>query len=348
MDKKYTIDLHMHSTLSDGNESPCQVVDTAARAGLKKICLTDHDGVHLNYDKVREYAKGRGVEVLPFSGTEVNTLYYDGLKPLVSVHMLVFGDDEKLRDERFISMINKYFAHTNKLAVAQYEKLPEIGVEMTYDELFLIDPDIAPVYKQEMYCASYVMRRAAKKLGVPPEELRAKYPALFPYNLPSRSVFMRRVVDMPDTVELIRLANELGLVTVMAHPSWLETLWEGEEHLRNNVLAEKVIRELAAAGLDGLEVKHQEVVADGACELVQSLAEELGLITTGGSDYHSESDYGNGLGVYGTGEEELAALMDKIREKSLRAAKQSICSPLSCGKRTRFPCSSRTLAQNQP
>ena len=311
----------MHSSLSDGNESPCGVVDTAARVGPKKICLTDHDGVHLNYDKVREYAKTKGVEVLPFMGTEVNTLYYDGEKPLVSVHMLVFGEDEKLKDERFLSVIRNYFAHTNKLAVDQYEKLPEIGVEMSYDDLFLIDPDVAPVYKQEMYCASYVMKMAAKKLGVAPGELRAKYPHLFPFNLPSRSVFMRRVVDMPDTVELIRLANELGLVTVMAHPSWLEWLWEGDQHLRNNTLAEKVIRELAAAGLDGLETKHQEVVADGATELVMSLADELGLITTGGSDYHAEEDYGNGLGVYGTTEEELAVLMDKIREKASRAAK---------------------------
>lgn len=321
MEQKYTIDLHMHSTLSDGNESPCGVVDTAARVGLKKICITDHDGIHKNYDKVREYAKTKGVEVLPFMGTEVNTLYYDGHKPLVSVHMLVFGDDEKLKDERFVSMINKYFAHTNALAVHQYEMLPKIGVDLSYDDLFLIDPDVAPVYKQEMYCASYVMKMAAKKLGVPPQELRAKYPDLFPYNLPSRSEFMRRVVDMPDTIDVIRVANELGLVTVMAHPSWLEWLWEGDQHLRNNTLAEKVIRELAAAGLDGLETKHQEVVADGATELVKSLAEELGLITTGGSDYHAEEDYGNGLGVYGTSEEELQILMAKIREKADRVAK---------------------------
>ena len=114
----------MHSTLSDGNESPCGVVDTAARVGLKKICITDHDGIHKNYDKVREYAKTKGVEVLPFMGTEVNTLYYDGHKPLVSVHVLVFGDDEKLKDERFVSMINKYFAHTNALAIHQYEMPP--------------------------------------------------------------------------------------------------------------------------------------------------------------------------------------------------------------------------------
>ena len=59
-------------------------------------------------------------------------------------------------------------------------------------------------------------------------------------------------------------------------------------------------------------------MADGATELIQSLADELGLITTGGSDYHAEEDYGNGLGVYGTTEEELAILMAKIREKADR------------------------------
>ncbi len=81
MADKYTIDLHLHTMLSDGAKTPCQVVDSAAAAGLKKICLTDHDCLHMNYGRLREYARGKGVTVLPFSGVEVNTIYFEGEKP---------------------------------------------------------------------------------------------------------------------------------------------------------------------------------------------------------------------------------------------------------------------------
>ena len=321
MEKVYSIDLHMHSTISDGRESPVEVIHTAERVGLKKICLTDHDCIHTNYDKLREYAKTRGVEVLPFMGCEVNTMYFEGEKPLLTVHMLVFGKDENMRDERFISMINKYFSHTNEIALRQFERLPEIDVDLSYDDVFLLDPDIAPVYKNDMYSASHVMKCAAAKLGVPADELRGKYPDLFPYNYPSRSVYLKRIADMPDTVELIELANKLGLVTVMAHPSWIEEFWECDKHLRTNERAEAIVRDLAKFGLDGLEVSHQEVDADGATELMYSLADELGLITTGGSDYHAQPNYGYHLTEYGATEEELQILTAKIEEKAAAVRK---------------------------
>ena len=321
MPQKYTIDLHIHTLLSDGDKTPCRVVDCAAEAGLKKICLTDHDCVHMNYDKLREYAHSKGVEVLPFSGVEVNTMYFEEEKPLLWVDILVYGADEALRDPRFTSMFSRFYEHTNVLARRQFECLPEAGIKMSYDELFLLDGDVAPVYKNDMYCRSYVLKRAAKKLGIPHEELRSKYPDIFPYNLPTRSVNLKRIADMPDSAELIRMANELGLVTVMAHPSCMATYWECDEHLENVTQMKKIIRDLAAEGLDGLEACHKELEHDGTVELVKSLADELGLITTGGSDYHDDTERGNDLGVYGTSEEQLAVLMERIREKSEKTRK---------------------------
>lgn len=321
MANKYSIDLHIHTMISDGSKTPCEAVDAAGKAGLKKICLTDHDAVHMNYDKLREYAKAKGVEVLPFSGVEVNTMYFEGEKPLLWVDILVYGDDEKMRDPRFTSMFNRFYAHTNEIARRQAEMIHETGVHMTYDDLFLLDGEVAPVYKNDMYCRSYVLKCVAKKLGMPHEELRAKYPEIFPYNLPSRSVNLRRIADMPDSAEIVRMANELGLVTVMAHPPCIDPYFENDEHLSNLTQMEKIIRDLAAEGLDGLEACHREVVSADATELVNDLASELGLITTGGSDYHDEIERVNDLGVYGTSEEELQALMEKIKEKSYAVSK---------------------------
>ena len=84
---------------------------------------------------------------------------------------------------------------------------------------------------------------------------------------------------------------------------------------------ESIIRDLAAEGLDGLEVSHREVIDAGETEHVKSLADELGLITTGGSDYHDDKERRNDLGVFGTSEDELAILMEKIREKAENSIK---------------------------
>ena len=255
MADKYTIDLHLHTMLSDGAKTPCQVVDSAAAAGLKKICLTDHDCLHMNYGRLREYAREKGVTVLPFSGVEVNTIYFEGEKPMLWVDILVYGDDEAIRDLGFTSMFSAFYGHTNVLAREHFENLAKVGIDMTYDELFLLDANIAPVYKNDMYCRSYVLKCVAKKLGMPHEELRAKYPEIFPYNLPSRSVNLRRIADMPDSAEIVRMANELGLVTVMAHPPCIDPYFENDEHLANSSQMESIIRDLAAEGLDGLEVR---------------------------------------------------------------------------------------------
>ena len=318
MADKYTIDLHLHTMLSDGAKTPCEVVDSAAAAGLKKICLTDHDCLHMNYGRLREYARGKGVTVLPFSGVEVNTIYFEKEKPMLWVDVLVYGDDEAIRDPRITSMFSGFYGHTNVLAREHFENLAKVDIDMTYEELFLLDADIAPVYKNDMYCRSYVLKRAAEKIGVPHEQIRAMHPDLFPYNLPTRSVNLRRIADMPDSAEIVRTATELGLATVMAHPSCIDPFWEGDEHLATADRMETIIRDLAAEGLDGVEACHRELVDSGTTERVKGLARELGLLTTGGSDYHDDVERGCDLGVYGTTEAELAALESRIREKAAK------------------------------
>ena len=85
---EYSIDLHMHSELSDGKESPVQVIDMAAKVGLKKIVLCDHNALHPSFEKLQKYGASRGVE-LPFMGCEVTTVYYRDRFPLAMFHMLL-------------------------------------------------------------------------------------------------------------------------------------------------------------------------------------------------------------------------------------------------------------------
>ena len=104
----------------------------------------------------------------------------------------------------------------------------------------------------------------------------------------------------------------------MAHPSCIDPFWEGDEHLATADRMETIIRDLAEAGLDGVEACHRELVDSGTTERVKRLARELGLLTTGGSDYHDDVERGCDLGVYGTTEAELAALEARIREKAAK------------------------------
>ena len=84
---------------------------------------------------------------------------------------------------------------------------------------------------------------------------------------------------------------------------------------------ESIIRDLAAEGLDGLEACHREVIDAGETDHIKSLADELGLITTGGSDYHGDTERINDLGIFGTTEDKLHTLIERIRKKAEKARK---------------------------
>ena len=315
MKEFYEIDLHMHSMLSDGKETPVEVVNKAAEVGLKKICLTDHNSLHPNYDKLREYAKTKGVEVLPFSGCEASVVYYDNDKPLFTFHLLVYGDDEKIRDPRILESIGHYYDRNNALTYKEIEDLNAAGYEITSDEVLLYDMDIAPMEKVDKGSERHIIKCMAKKLGISYEEADAmldKYHTPFLYN---RKEWVRQISVMPDVTEFISLANSLGLITVVAHPTWIDGVFECDKHLETRERKAEMIRELRDYGLDGIEVCH-EMVNEADKAFYTALADELGLITTGGSDYHAEEDYGIHLTEYGVNEDGLKRLTDRLEQKA--------------------------------
>ena len=321
MNPKYTIDLHMHSMLSDGKETPVEVVDTAKRFGLKRIVLTDHNTVHPNIEKLREYAASRGID-MPFTGCEATVNYYnrDGVLE-GQFHMLVFGEDDRMRDFRFLEEITHFNDWYNEVTFEELKRFNDAGYELSFDEAFMYDVDIAPMEKHDKGSERHIIKCIAKKLGVSYDEFNAKVEHLHTARLYTPRGFIKQLAIIPDAKEFIALCREVGLVTVIAHPSWIDNVlpYQGGRFPLEKDL--EIVKDLIDHGLDGLEVCHQEVPDNYALKL-RAIAKEHGLLTTGGSDYHAEPDYGQHVTEYGTTEEEFARLEALVHERAANARKK--------------------------
>ncbi|MFF4965112.1 PHP domain-containing protein [Streptomyces sp. NPDC001037] len=259
------IDLHCHSTASDGTDTPAELVLGAAAAGLDVVALTDHD-------TTRGYAEA--IAALPEGLTLVTGAELSCRVDGVSMHMLAYlfdpeepallAERELVRDDRV------------PRARAMVAKLAELGVPVTWEQV-------------ERIAAGGSVGRphvatALVELGVVPtvdaaftEEWLAD----------GGRAFVEK--HETDPFEAIRLVKGAGGVTVFAHPAAVK---------RGRTVPELVIAEMAAAGLDGIEVDHMDHDADARARL-RGLAGELGLLVTGSSDYHGSRKTVS-LGAYTT------------------------------------------------
>ncbi|MFF0831769.1 MULTISPECIES: PHP domain-containing protein [unclassified Streptomyces] len=259
------IDLHCHSTASDGTDTPAELVLGAAAAGLDVVALTDHD-------TTRGYAEA--IAALPEGLTLVTGAELSCRVDGVSMHMLAYlfdpeepallAERELVRDDRV------------PRARAMVAKLAELGVPVTWEQV-------------ERIAAGGSVGRphvatALVELGVVPtvdaaftEEWLAD----------GGRAFVEK--HETDPFEAIRLVKGAGGVTVFAHPAAVK---------RGRTVPEPVIAEMAAAGLDGIEVDHMDHDADARARL-RGLAGELGLLVTGSSDYHGSRKTVS-LGAYTT------------------------------------------------
>jgi len=246
------IDLHAHSAASDGTDSPAGVVTAAARAGLDVVALTDHD-------TTAGWAEAAGAvpaaAVALVRGTEVSARSRG-----ISIHLLSYLQDpthpalvtelERTRDAR----LHRAEAITDLLAA---------DFPVTWDDV--LEQAAGAVVVGRPHIADALVAR-----GVVPDRdaafarlLRADGPYHVPHYAPAAA----------DAVRAIRAA---GGVPVFAHPG---------ADARGRVVADDVFDELAAAGLAGLEVHHRDHGPEQVARLT-GIAERLGLLVTGSSDYH--------------------------------------------------------------
>lgn len=249
------IDLHTHSTASDGTDTPAELVRNAAAAGLDVVAITDHDTTAGWAEAVDALPAGltlvRGMEMSCVG------LGADGWP--VAVHLLAYLFDPADRcfaDER------------ERLRAERVERLRRMAERMRADGL-PIDPD-AVLAGAGPSAGRPHLARALVDAGVVPTVDAAFADLLAPhgrYYAEKADTPLRRAVEMIATA---------GGVSVLAHT---------RARKRGRVLSLDHIRELAPLGLGGLEIDHPDHSPSDRVMLA-GLAAELGLITTGSSDYH--------------------------------------------------------------
>ncbi|MER6478305.1 PHP domain-containing protein [Streptomyces filamentosus] len=246
------IDLHSHSTASDGTDTPAELVRNAAAAGLDVVALTDHDTTRGHAEAIA--ATPEGLTVVP--GAELSCRL-DG----IGLHMLAYlfdpeepallAERELVRDDRV------------PRARAMVAKLQLLGVPVTWEQVARIagDGSVGRPHVAE----------ALVELGVVPDVSGAFTAEWIADG--GRAHVEKHELDPVDAVRLVKAA---GGVTVFAHPAAVK---------RGEVVPESAIAALAEAGLDGIEVDHMDHDEPTRARL-RGLAKELGLLVTGSSDYH--------------------------------------------------------------
>jgi predicted metal-dependent phosphoesterase TrpH len=252
------IDLHTHSTASDGTDAPGQLVVAAHRAGVDVLAITDHDTTS-GWDHAAA-ALPPGMRLV--RGAEFSCVSPTGrAERPVSVHLLgylfdpthaaIVAEQSRLRDER-----------VTRLARIT-EKMTADGYPVDVESVFELIPAGASAGRPHL-------ARALVAAGVV-ESVNEAFATLLhngsPYYVPKADTPVERAIEM------VRAA---GGVAVFAHPL---------ARRRGRVVEPSVIVELAGLGLGGVEVDHPDHTPDDR-ELLRDLAAAHGLVATGSSDYH--------------------------------------------------------------
>ncbi len=262
------IDLHLHTTASDGVMNPSEVVRYAKAKGLQAIAITDHDTIEGLEEGLLE-AKRINFEVIP--GIEISAEHSPG-----SMHLLGFFLDihHPLLNER-LDHLQKARAERNPRIV---EKLKRLGIQIEYEEVMKASgggqvgrPHFAQVLLEKNYVRTFqeAFERFLKK-GAP------AYVDKFRFT----------------SKEAIHFINEAGGVAVLAHPKTL--------NMNGHAELEALIHRLIQEGLKGIEAYYPEHSPPEVAQY-KGLAERYGLLITGGTDYHGIEKNGLDIGV-GRGE----------------------------------------------
>jgi predicted metal-dependent phosphoesterase TrpH len=243
------VDLHTHSTYSDGLLSPALLVEEAASRGVRILALTDHDTV-AGIAEARVAGERLGVEIIP--GVELSAALPGGGE----VHLLGYFVD--VEDSDFLAQLAGYARARSERMERMVERLNRIGAPVAIERVREIAghgtvgrPHLGRALVEAGY-AEDLSDAFARFIG-------GGKPAFVP----------RPRVDPRDAIALVRAA---GGVPVMAHPF-------------STGGVESVLDRLVPAGLAGMEVDYGEYTPEDR-EILRQIAARRGLIATGGSDYH--------------------------------------------------------------
>jgi predicted metal-dependent phosphoesterase TrpH len=248
------IDLHCHSTASDGTLTPAELVTAGARAGLDVLAITDHDTT----GGWAQAAAARPPGLRLVRGAELSCRWY-GVQPPIALHLLAYlfdPDEPRLRAD-----LARVRAERERRAERIVDLLRADGVDISWPEVH--------AYAQGGSVGRPHIAQALIRAGL----VRDTRAAFAPRWLGGRYFVPKADLDVFEAVRAVRAA---GGVSVFAHP---------RATARGRIVPDRLIVELAGAGLAGLEADHEDHTPRERAH-VRALADELGLVATGSSDFH--------------------------------------------------------------
>ncbi len=268
------IDLHTHSSRSDGTATPTELVAEAAAHGLDVVGLTDHDTVD-GWQEAASAAVAHGITLV--RGIELSTRFVGR-----SVHLLAYLPDPSYQPLA-AEMARVRGGRESRLPVMM-ERLRGLGIDITEDDVRDGAAEGAVLGRPHVADALVGKGVVGHRNEAFETLLGPRGPAFVP----------RYATSLPDAVELVRAA---GGVPVVAHP------WG-----RNRVLTAAALADLQQRGLVGIEVDHQDHDPASREEL-RGIARNLGLVATGSSDWHGTGKVDHQLGCNTTDPEAFERLL---------------------------------------
>lgn len=270
------IDLHTHSSASDGTDTPGELVREARAAGLDVVALTDHDAMS-GWAAAQEVADEVGVTLVP--GLEISTRFHHR-----GVHLLGYLPDPA--HPPLVRELDRILEGRAARTPAIVASLREHGVDITED-------DVRRESGGSVAAGRPHVADALVRLGI----VRDRTEAFATLLSPGQPGYVDRYASALE--EMIPLVADAGGVTVVAHP------WGRGSRA---VLPAEVLASLKDLGLAGIEVDHQDHSAADRAEL-RAIARDLDLVVTGSSDHHGLGKVDHDLGVNTTDPEQYERLI---------------------------------------
>ena len=251
------VDLHTHSTASDGTLPPERVIEAAARCGLAALALTDHDTIN-GVRAARQAGDNAGIRVI--AGVELSAFDDEREVHVLALHLSHLDALEK----RLAGLRASRHIRAGKIV----EKLNALGIPLTLDEV--LQQSNGGAVGRPHVARALIARGAVADFR----------DAFLRYLGNNGSAFVPK--DRFSVHDAIAIAHEAGAIAIWAHPS------EGGRRER--------LEPLVAAGLDGIEIRHPSHSGEDMKRL-QALTDFFGLVPSGGSDWHGASEGPRRLGI---------------------------------------------------
>lgn len=281
-----TIDLHTHSTGSDGTFTPTELVLEARRVGLSALALTDHDSVS-GIDEFVRAGEANGIETVP--GVELSTEYED-----TEIHVVGLYIDPS--NETLLAQLKAFRDNRDNRNLKMIDRLREEGFSITAEEIYARNPD------------SVVARPHIARYLVDTHQVKDMQTVFNEYIGDGCICYVDRYKITP--MRAVELIHAAGGVAILAHPCLY--------HIPEDTLL-RMIREMKAVELDGIEALYSCNEGDDE-RYYRQIASDFDLLLSGGSDFHGTNKPHIRLG---SGKGDLVVpyeFLEKIRDYRSRTA----------------------------